>query len=106
MDKTTSVPILIPYAPEEFWAEMRKIISEELKNIKVPDKPPVNYKIEGLNYKPLFKIEEVCRIFSISRPTIYEWTKDGKLKPFKIRSRVYFLWDDIQRLLSGSTLEK
>jgi hypothetical protein len=27
--------------------------------------------------------------------------KHGKLKPFKIRSRVYFLWQDIQQLLQS-----
>ncbi|WP_367115549.1 helix-turn-helix domain-containing protein [Chitinophaga sp. CB10] len=31
--------------------------------------------------------------------TIYDWIKHGKLKPYKIRSRVYFLWNDIQQLL-------
>lgn len=102
MNESNKMPILIPYEPEEFWAELRKIISEEIKQNKLADKPPVSYKVEGLTYKPLFKIEEVCRLFSISRPTIYEWTKDGKLKPYKIRSRVYFLWDDIQKLLAGS----
>lgn len=101
MNEPNRMPILIPYEPEEFWAEMRKIISEEIKQIKVADKPQVNYNVQGLTYKPLFKIEEVCKMFSISRPTIYEWTKEGKLKPFKIRSRVYFLWNDIQQLLSG-----
>jgi len=39
-------------------------------------------------------------IFYVTKPTIYGWVKHGKLKPYKIRSRVYFLWQDIQQLLN------
>lgn len=42
---------------------------------------------------------EVCAIFKVTKPTIYDWIKHGKLKPYKIRSRVYFLWNDIQQLI-------
>jgi predicted DNA-binding transcriptional regulator AlpA len=44
-------------------------------------------------------MDEVCEIFAITPPTIYDWIKHGKLKPKKIRSRVFFLWNDIQELL-------
>ena len=62
---------------------------------------PVSSKFEtpGLTYKPLYKIAEVCSMFQITKPTIYDWIKHGKLKSYKIRSRVYFLWNDIQHLL-------
>ncbi|MEO6188797.1 MAG: helix-turn-helix domain-containing protein [Ginsengibacter sp.] len=43
-----------------------------------------------LTYKPLYKIGEVCTIFEVTRPAIYEWIKQGKLKPYKVRSRLYF----------------
>lgn len=42
---------------------------------------------------------EVCQLFHVSKPTIYDWVRLGKLKPYKIRSRVYFLWQDISVLL-------
>ena len=35
----------------------------------------------------------------VSRHTIYDWLKHGKLKPYKVRSRLYFLWNDIQDML-------
>lgn len=44
-------------------------------------------------------MDEVCEIFEVTPPTIYDWIKRGKLKPKKIRTRVYFLWNDIQELL-------
>ena len=57
------------------------------------------YETFGMTCKPLYKIAEVCAMFYVSKPTIYDWIKHGKLKPYKIRSRVYFLWQDIQQLL-------
>jgi excisionase family DNA binding protein len=93
--------MLFPYEPDEFWDHMRTIIREEIaKSIK--EKPAVAiYETKGLTYKPLLKITEVCTFFQVSRPTIYDWIKHGKLKPYRIRRSVYFLWNDIQQLLSA-----
>ena len=95
----SSTPILFPFEPEEFWEHMRSIIREEITKTS-KEKPAISpTETAGLTYKPLFKIAEVCSFFHVSRPTIYEWIKDGKLKPYKIRRRVYFLWQDIQQLV-------
>ena len=42
-------------------------------------------------------------MFQVTKPTIYDWIRHGKLKPFKVRSRVYFLWQDIQKLLPDNS---
>lgn len=104
MENNATVPILIPLAQEEFWGKMRDIIKEEVS--KVEKEKPISgisggYETPGLTYKPLYKITEVCSIFKVSRPTIYDWIKHGKLKPYKVRSRLYFLWNDIQAMLNG-----
>ena len=93
-------PILIPYEPAEFWEHIRQIVQDEVAKIemKVPASPVV-YETPGMTYKPLYKINELCSLFQVSKPTIYDWVKHGKLKPFKIRSRVFFLWQDVQQLL-------
>jgi excisionase family DNA binding protein len=92
-------PILFPYDPSVFWESIRKIIREEI-NIGEREKHNIlHFETPGLTYKPLYKITEVCKIFQISKPTIYDWVKHGKLKPFKIRSRVYFLWQDLEKLM-------
>ena len=99
MDTKTVTPILLPYEPDEFWLKIRAIIKEEVANA---DKEQLNhnsYETPGLEYKPLYKITEVCSIFRVSRPTIYDWIKHGKLKPYKVRSRLYFLWNDIQAMI-------
>ncbi len=94
-----TTPMLIPYEPDEFWERLREIIRDEI--IKTgKGKPVTTYQTSGLEYKPLYKIAEVCDLFQITRPTIYDWVKHGKLRPHKIRSRVYFLWNDIEKLLA------
>lgn len=93
-------PMLFPFEPEQFWSTIRQIIREEITSINknLPANP--SYETPGLTYKPLYKIAEVCQLFQVSKPTIYDWIKKGQLKPYRIRSRVYFLWQDIQSLLN------
>lgn len=99
METQSAVPILFPFEPNDFWEKMRLIIREEVaKESKVENKHSV-FHTPGLTYKPLYKIGEVCSLFQITRPTVYEWIKEGNLKPYKIKSRVYFLYQDIQKLL-------
>jgi excisionase family DNA binding protein len=95
----TATPILFPYEPEQFWQSIRKIIREEVSALENKPPTPPLLATPGMTYKPLFKIAEICQLFHITKPTIYDWVKHGKLKPVKVRSRVYFLWQDIQALL-------
>jgi len=97
---SAETPMLFPYEPEEFWKRFRIVIREELMSIEKEKTKKESYETPGLTYKPLYKINEVCVIFSVSRPTIYEWIKHGSLKPYKVHSRLYFLWNDIQNLLN------
>ena len=92
-------PILFPYDPEHFWQSIRQIVREEVSSVEKQSPASPTYETPGLTYKPLFKIAEVCSLFHVTKPTIYDWVRHGKLKPFKIRSRVYFLWQDIERLM-------
>ena len=92
-------PMLFPYEPEQFLQSIRQIIREEVNNIEKQKAVPASFETAGMTYKPLYKIAEVCALFHVTKPTIYDWVKHGKLKPYKIRSRVYFLHQDIQQLL-------
>jgi hypothetical protein len=96
---TQITPMLFPYDPDQFWESIRKIIREEVSSVEKQRPSSPVYETPGLTYKPLYKIAEVCILFHVTKPTIYDWIRHGKLKPFKIRSRVYFLWQDIQQLL-------
>lgn len=96
----SATPILFPFDPQEYWQQIRLIIREEVNKVEKLKPFPAPYETPGLTYKPLYKINEVCALFHVTKPTIYDWIKHGKLKPYKIRSRVYFLWQDIQHLLN------
>ena len=100
MENNFAVPILVPITPEDFWVKIRVIVREEM-NRKLSDQVNMEVSMEtpGLTEKPLYKIQEVCSLFKVSKPTIYEWIKHGKLKRVKIRSRVYFLGSDIKQLM-------
>jgi hypothetical protein len=94
-----TTPMLFPYEPEKFWQSIRNVIREEIINVETLKPTILPNETPGMTYKPLYKIAEVCTIFHVTKPTIYDWVKHGKLKPFKIRSRVYFLWQDIEQLI-------
>jgi excisionase family DNA binding protein len=94
------MPMLFPYDPAQYWEQVRKIIREEIAAINhLRDAPANSYETPGLTYKPLYSMDEIALMFGVSKPTLYDWTKHGKLKPVKIRRRVYYLHTDIQQLL-------
>jgi len=107
-DPWTTPILLIPMPEDRFWERIRLIMREEIQILQ-NWQPPANatqYQTPGLTYKPLLKLNELCILLQVSRATIYEWIKIGKLKPHKVRSRVYFLWNDIQYLISTSGPKK
>ena len=77
---------------ELFWEKMRKIVREEIA---------FALRVQGM-IKPAEKsytISEFCKRFQISKPTLYEWIKMGKIKPVKIGRRVFFNRKDVESLL-------
>jgi len=92
-------PMLFPIEPAQFWQMLRVLLREEVSQLEQKQPRFPVYETPGLTYKPLYKIGEVCQLFQVTKPTIYDWIKHRKLNPYKIRSRVYFLWNDIQQLL-------
>lgn len=48
------------------------------------------------------KTSEVCALFKISKPTLYEWVNQGRLPSVKIESRRYFKKEDIDSLVERS----
>ena len=65
------VPMLFPMAPGEFWKQIRDVI-EEVVNEKInqPFQPP---STNHLPEKALLKMSDVCMLFQISKPTLYDW---------------------------------
>ena len=91
------VPMLFPMAPEEFWKQIKSTI-EEVVNSKMNQTgtPPTT---DHLPEKALLKASDVCAVFQVSKPTLYDWLKQNKLRSFKIKSRRYFLRADIEAMI-------
>jgi excisionase family DNA binding protein len=98
-DMNSEIPMLIPYLPAEFWAELRKIVREEIKGKQKCGNIQDIIQTPGLSEKPLYRIAEICKLFNVSRTTIHEWVKIGKLRKIKVNSRVYFLGTDIKKII-------
>jgi len=92
-------PMLFPIAPSEFWKQIRATIEEVVteKLSLTLHQPPNSHLPE----KALLKATDVCEILQVSKPTLYEWLKQKKLKSFKIMSRRYFLRAEIEAIISG-----
>ena len=93
-------PMLFPITPSEFWKQIKMIIedviAEKLSQQKIP---PTNCHLPE---KALLKAAGVCEIFQVSKPTLYKWLEQKKLKSFKVRSRRYFNRADIDALINNS----
>lgn len=93
-------PMLFPVSPSEFWKQI-KTMMEEVVDAKLSSTTATDNRAADLPEKTLLKSTEVCELFRVSKPTLYEWMKQDKLKSFKIRSRRYFSRADIELLISN-----
>ena len=90
-------PMLFPIAPSEFWKRIRITIDEVITE-KLSQRISQSSS-QHLPEKALLKASDVCDIFQVSRPTLYQWLKQEKLKSFKIKSRRYFARTDIENVI-------
>ncbi|MCB0700520.1 MAG: MerR family transcriptional regulator [Chitinophagaceae bacterium] len=84
---------------DEYWGKLRELIRDELA--RTQKKEGVKYNVAGLTEKPIYKPSEVCEMLQVTRQTLHDWDKSGLLVPRKIKSRSYYLWKDIQKLLGN-----
>lgn len=87
-----NVQMLLPIEPQAFWQQMKEIVEQVVNESKLQ---PSGKHTE----RPLLKVKEVCEIFHVSKPTLYDWLKQGKIKSVKIQSRRYFRSEDIDELI-------
>ena len=94
-----NVQMLVPIAPENFWKQLREIVEQVVAENKLPDS---NKHAD----RPLLKAKEVCEILHVSKPTLYDWLKQGKIKSVKIQSRRYFMWSDVDELIQENKVQR
>ncbi|MES2004723.1 MAG: helix-turn-helix domain-containing protein [Bacteroidota bacterium] len=92
----TEFPMMVPMTQDEFWDKMR-IVVEKVVEAKINTASSSSSNL--LPEKALLKASEVCTIFQISKPTLYEWLKQNKIASFKIQSRRYFSRQDIEAII-------
>lgn len=75
-------PMLFPIASSEFWKQIRT----NIENVATPKLAQVNIAKNSslLPEKALLKASDVCEIFHVSNPTLYEWLMQKKLKVFRL----------------------
>ena len=96
-------PLLFAVSPTEFWKQiktmMEEVVEQKLNASARKELPPSH-----LPERALLKAAEVCEIFRVSKPTLYEWMKQDRLKSFKIKSRRYFSRADIEAVIKQTNV--
>lgn len=98
----SDVQMLFPMEPKEFWQKLKAIVEQVV--IEHSTSVPLLQALDKSGQRPLLKGDEVCAIFKISKPTLYDWMNQGKLPSVKIESRRFFRFEDIQKLIESSTV--
>jgi len=57
--------------------------------------------------KKLLSVKELCDTIGVSRSTIYEWKKNGKLpEPTKVWGSPRYDWEDVEKALGDPQRQK
>lgn len=82
----------IQVSPEQLQSEITKGVKSHLDEFLKHFKPkqPNDYLTR----------QEVAQMFGVDLSTVANWQKNGKLKPYGLGGRVYFLRSDIEASLT------
>ena len=82
--------MLFPIASAEFWKQIRTTI-EEVVNEKL-NQQIASPSVSLLPERPLLKVSEVCAIFQVSKPTLYDWlsTREKYLRDLILKLFSFF----------------
>ena len=83
-------------SPEQFEEAIRNAVKSQFDSLK-REINPAKPKEEYLSRR------EVAELLKIELSTLHNWCKKGKLKPYGIGNRVYFLRSDIEKALTPLT---
>lgn len=78
--------------PDQFEETIKKAVKSQLDSLR-KEIAPVHAKEEYLSRK------EVADLLKVELSTLHNWCKKGKLKPYGIGNRVYFLRSDIEKAM-------
>lgn len=63
-------------------------------------------ELKSREKEEILEVDDVCRMFGVSRTTVYEWRRSGKVNSYQRGRRVYFKKSELLRFRSeeGGTL--
>jgi len=88
--------MMLTISQVEFWEKMKTLI-EKVVETKLTNQPIMQPTL--IPEKALLKASEVCEIFQVTKPTLYDWLRQNKIASFKIQSRRYFARTEIEALI-------
>lgn len=88
MEKIQFIQVTPEHLQNEIVKGVKTQLDEFLKTFK--PKEPNDYLTR----------KQVAKLFDVDISTIHNWCKSGKLKPFGLGARVYFLRSDIEQSLT------
>jgi len=74
--------IFTNFQVEDLIDLIRNCVKDEFKKLSLPE--------EKENQEELVSIEDLQKIFSVSKVTIHKWKKKGLIPFYKMNRRVYF----------------
>jgi len=81
---------LIHYTKDEFQSDLKKIVSDAIREHQPEEKPT----------RPKYGTrDEVKKVIHVSLPTLNRMNKDGILTARKIGGRVLYLWSDVDKAI-------
>ena len=90
-----NAPFLLIQKPQELIKLFEGLIDRKIREMGIQSPPP---PASLAGESPFLSTKEVQKIFSVSRQTINDWRKSGLLPSIKIKSRRYFIRDQVQSL--------
>lgn len=91
--------VLVSMELDIFWKKMRAVVEEVLQE----QDRKAWLTTDGATPQ-LLKVKDICELFQISKPTVYDWIRRGKLHTVKIESRRFFLVSDVEELIKKHRL--
>lgn len=84
------------------------MISDETLLQRLADIQKSINSLENNLSNPIFKeyltIDDLCRCLKISRMTIYRYTKDGTLKPYRIAGKILYKTSEVKDSIKPITI--
>lgn len=93
--------LLIVTNKEELVSVLNDVLKDKLNLLKENSKDLSKDEKEISKQIKLLSIDDVCKLFNVSRVTLNKWKKQGLIPYKKMSRRVFFVEDDIYKSITN-----